>query len=51
MVRERVTFLRSPSRYGAGKTGNGRVFASCDGRSDDVVTSNVQDMSLANRNI
>jgi hypothetical protein len=53
-VRVRVTFLVFLFRYGAGRTGNDRVFARLDGKSDDVVNSNVhtrQDTSLATRNI
>ena len=50
MVKVKVTLLGLPSRYGAGRTGNGRVFASYDGRSDGVVTLNVQATSLAIRN-
>jgi len=51
MVRVKATFLGLPFRYGAGRTGNGRVFASYDGRSDGVVTLNAQVTSLAIRNI
>ena len=53
-VRVKVTFLVFLFRYGVGKTGNGRVFARLDGKSDVVVNSNVhtrQDTSLAIRNI
>jgi hypothetical protein len=51
MVRVKPTFLGLPFRYGAGRTGNGRVFASYDERSDGVVTLNAQVTSLAIRNI
>jgi hypothetical protein len=52
-VRAKAIFLEIPFRYGGGRTGNDRVFARCDGRNDDAVSSNVrtrQDTSLEIKN-
>jgi hypothetical protein len=53
-VRAKPTLMGIPFRYGAGRTGNGRVFARSNGKSDGVVNSSGrthQDTSLATRNI
>ena len=53
-MRVRVSFLDLLFHYGAGRTGNGRVFARLDRMSDVIVRSNVhtcQDTSLVIRNI